>query len=41
MCNIQIENHVKRENKMEDNEKKTNVMISKEFYISQVQNIIK
>ena len=39
--NKKIENHVKRENKMEENVKKAYTMIFKEFYPSQIKNIIK
>ena len=40
MCNIQIENHVKRENKLKENVKKSYTVIFKKFSPSQVQTII-
>ena len=41
MWNIQIENNVKRGNKLEENVKKAYAMIFKEFCPIQIQNIIK
>ena len=41
MCNIQIDNRVERENKLEDNVKKAYEIIFKEFCPSQMQNRIK
>ena len=39
--NIQINNHVKRENKLEEKVKKAYAMIFKDFFPSQTQNRIK
>ena len=41
MCNIQIYNHAKRYNKLEENVKKAYAMIFKEFCSSQIKSIIK
>ena len=41
MWNIQIDNHVKIENKLEYNVKTAYAMIFKEFFPSQMQNRIK
>ena len=41
MCNIVIENHVKIENKLEENVKKVYAVVFKEFCPSQMKNIIK
>ena len=41
MWNIQIQNHVKIENKLEDNVKKVYVILFKEFCPSQMKNRIK
>ena len=41
MCNIQIDNRVERENKLENNVKKAYEIIFKEFCPSQMQNRIK
>ena len=39
MWNIQTDDHMKREIKLEENAKKAYAMIFKEFYLSQMQNI--
>ena len=41
VCNIQIENRVKRENNLEENVKKSYTVIFKKFTPSQVQTRIK